>query len=106
VICSVIYLAVQVGGNTSVMRAQAHNNTLMQLNQPMVVALGDAELSEVIIRGASDPHALGDVEWHRLSNYMFMLNNSWEYLYYGNEDGSTPPALWNGANPVNLSHRR
>lgn len=98
VIFSVIYLAIQVGGNTSIMRAQAHNQLLMQLNQPLLVALGDSELSEVIIRGMGDPDAISDVEWHRFSNHLFMFNNPWEYLYYGNEDGSTPPALWQGAN--------
>jgi hypothetical protein len=96
VIFSVIYLAIQVGGTNSALRAQTHDNLLTQLNQPIMLAVDNAELSDLVLRGMSDPSTLSDVEWSRYANYLIITNNTWEYGYYLNRDAATPPELWVG----------
>jgi hypothetical protein len=39
------------------------------------------------------PDALSDVDWTRVTNYMFMQFNAWEYVYYQDRDGSIPKQL-------------
>lgn len=98
VIFSVIYLAIQVGGTNTALRAQTHDNALTQFNQPLMITMNNPELSDLKVRGMSDPGTLNDVEWSRFSAYLLMNTNTWEYVYYLHQDRATPPEFWEGAN--------
>ena len=98
VIFSVIYLSIQIGGNTAALRTQAHHNLLTQANQPILIELGDRELGEIIAAGLKAPSLLSDYDWRRFTLYQIMAVNSWEYGYYLNRDGSAPAELWVGVN--------
>jgi len=103
VIVSVIYLAVQIGGNTAALKTQAHHNLLTQANQPLLIELDDQELGEIIAHGLASPEELSEGEWRRFFLYQLMSVNSWEYGYYLNKDKSTPPELWEGLNAYYVS---
>jgi len=97
IVVSVIYLGVQIRGNTRVRRSQAHYNALSLSQRPFELAIADQKLADLIETGYVSPEKLTEGEWFRCGNYLFMEFNSWEYLYYQNQDGSIPSQLWVGA---------
>lgn len=97
VVMSVIYLALQIGANTKVLRSQAHYNALSLAQRPFEMAIENEGLSKILNAGFATPQALSPEEWMRCSYYIFMEFNAWEYLYYQHRDGSIPKELWVGA---------
>jgi len=98
VIFSVIYLAIQVGGTTSALRAQTHDNVLNQGTQQFMMTMNNPGFSALINKGKNDPGGLSDAEWSRFTDYLIVINNTWEYVYYLDQDAATPPEIWVGIN--------
>ena len=97
VLVTLIYLAVQIGGSKRALKTQTHHNLLAMAQRPLELMIADPELADIVNRGHDDPEALNPAEWSRYSNYTLIVINAWEYGYYLNRDGSTPPELWEGA---------
>lgn len=106
VIISVIYLAVQVSGNTEALHSQTHFNLLDMSQDALVVAMNNPELNSIVVRGRNDPASLDEEEWSRFANSQLMEINSWEYAYYLNEDGTISPQVWAGFNAYYASFAR
>lgn len=98
VIISVIYLAAQVGDNSAALRSQSYANALSQFNTTNGMLVADPLLADIYERGLADAYALTPAEWTRLSTYLLIAFNTWEYVYYLREDGSVPEQLWEGGN--------
>ena len=94
---SVVYLGFQIRANTKVLRSQAHYNALSLAQGPFAMLIADQDLADLIEMSYSTPEKLTEQQWFRCGNYLFMQFNSWEYLYYQNNDGSIPTQLWVGA---------
>ena len=97
IVVSVIYLGVQIRGNTRVLRSQAHYNALSLSQRPFELAIADQNLADLIETGYVSPEKMTEGQWFRCGNYLFMEFNSWEYLYYQNKDGSIPTQRLVGA---------
>ena len=98
VVISVIYLAMQVGDSNTEMRSQTHYNALMLAQRPMEMLIENPELGDPVTKGSNDANSLTSTEWDRLSHYVFLLFNSWEYSFLLNDSGGVSPELWQGHN--------
>ena len=97
VVLSVAYLALQVSDNNRLLRSQAHYNGLELSQRPLEMMIDNESLAGVLANCDENPEAVDRTSWYRCSGYYLMQFNSWEYLYYQNDDGSIPTQLWNGA---------
>ena len=97
VVFSVIYLAAQIRANNKVLRSQSHYNALVLGQRPFEMMIENENLAQIVHASAANPFGLSDEEWSRVSAYIFMQLNSWEYLYYQNLETALPEQLWNGA---------
>jgi len=97
VVLSVAYLALQVSDNNRLLRSQAHYNGLELSQRPLEMMIDNENLAEVLANCDTDPDTVDRTSWYRCRGYYLMQFNSWEYLYYQNDDGSIPAQLWNGA---------
>ena len=97
VVLSVAYLALQVSDNNRLLRSQAHYNGLELSQRPLEMMIDNENLAEVLANCDTDPDTVDRTSWYRWRGYYLMQFNSWEYLYYQNDDGSIPAQLWNGA---------
>jgi hypothetical protein len=104
VVLSVAYLAVQVSDNNRLLRSQAHYNGLELSQRPLELMIENENLAGVLANCDTNPEAVDQNSWYRCSSYYLMQFNSWEYLYYQQEDGSIPTQLWNGAD-ASFRHR-
>ena len=98
VVISVIYLAMQVGDSNEEMRSQTHYNALMLAQRPMEMLIENPELGNLVTKGSKDANSLTSTEWDRLSHYVFLLFNAWEYTFLLNDSGGVSPELWQGHN--------
>ena len=78
VVLSVIYLALQIGANTKVLRSQAHYSALSLAQRPFEMAIADQGLADLIETSYASPEKLSEGQWFRCGNYLFMQFNSWE----------------------------
>jgi len=97
VVISVIYLGLQIGENTKVLRSQSHYNALSLAQRPFEMMVENSGLASVINQCYATPDVLSADDWTRCSNYVFMQINAWEYMYYQHDDEAIPPQLWVGA---------
>lgn len=93
---SLVFLAVQVRGNTHELRSQAYFNGLTHGQRPFELMIQDPALIRVVNLGYSSPDALDGDEKERFRLHTFMLFNAWEYFFYQNKDGSIPKQLFLG----------
>jgi hypothetical protein len=70
VVVSVIYLALQIGENTKVLRSQAHFNALSLAQRPFEMVIDNEGLSKILNVGFATPDKLTSEEWLRCSYYM------------------------------------
>lgn len=104
VVLSVAYLALQVSDNNRLLRSQAHYNALELSQRPLELMIENENFAGVLANCDSDPDSVDRTSWYRCRGYYLLQFNSWEYLYYQNDDGSIPPQLWNGADS-SFKHR-
>ena len=104
VVLSVAYLALQVSDNNRLLRSQAHYNGLELSQRPLEMMIDNENLAGVLTKCDADPDTVDQTSWYRCRGYYLMQFNSWEYLYYQNDDGSIPSQLWNGAD-ASFKHR-
>lgn len=97
VVLSVAYLALQVSDNNRLLRSQAHYNGLELSQRPLEMMISSGGLAGILVNCDEAPETVDRSSWYRCSGYYLMQFNSWEYLYYQQEDGSIPGQLWNGA---------
>jgi hypothetical protein len=97
VIVSVLYLGRQINGNTQLLRSQAHYNALSLAQRPLELMVENESLAGVVSQCDAAPNTVSGTNWERCLNYYFIQFNSWEYMYYQNQDGSIPKQLWVGA---------
>jgi hypothetical protein len=96
VVISVIYLAVQINGNTAALYNQSHYNSIMLAQRSFEVELSTPEMAVLLERGDNEPEALSAPELRRYSAFNMMQFNGWEYVYYGRETGVATQELWIG----------
>ena len=80
----------QIRDNARLLRSQAHYSALMLAQRPLEMLIEDERLAGIVRAGHSRPDELSEVEWSRYSNYLFLLFNGWEHLYYQHRDASIP----------------
>ena len=94
---SLIFLAVQIRGNTRALHSQAYFNGLTHGQRPFELMATDRELTRIVNVGYVSPDTLSDDERERFNLHTFMLFNAWEYFYYQHADGSIPKQLFSGS---------
>ena len=87
----------QIHDNTKLLRSQAHYNAILLGQRPLELFLENEALATVMNVADTTPEALSAVDRSRVSTYIFMQFNAWEYFYYQHRDGSIPKELWVGA---------
>jgi len=87
----------QIHDNTKLLRSQAHYNALLLGQRPLEIFLENEALATAMNVADATPEALSADDWSRVSTYMFMQFNAWEYFYYQLSDGSIGKELWVGA---------
>lgn len=93
---SLVFLAVQVRGNTHELRSQAYFNALTHGQRPFELLIQDPALIRTVNLGYTSPDALDGDERERFGLHTFMLFNAWEYFFYQHQDGSIPKQLFLG----------
>ncbi len=106
VVFSVIYLAAKIRSNNKILRSQGHYNALMLAQRPFEMMIENENLAQIVHTSASNPFDLSGEGWSRVSAYIFMQLNSWEYPYYQNIETALPEQLWKGANAWYASQAR
>ena len=104
VVLSVAYLALQVSDNNRLLRSQAHYNGLELSQRPLELMIQNKDLAAELVKCDQNPELVTDSNWYQCNGYYLLQFNSWEYLYYQNEDGSIPTQLWVGAD-ASFKHR-
>ena len=98
VVISVVYLGVQIAGNTRALQSEGHYNALQLAQRPLELLIADDRLAEVVNAGYADSALLSAADSQRFAMYQVMAFNAWEYLYYADAAESVPGNLWEGAN--------
>jgi hypothetical protein len=98
VVISVVYLGVQIAGNTRALQSEGHYNALQLAQRPLELLIADDGLAEVVNAGYTNPALLSAADDQRFAMYQVMAFNAWEYLYYAHAAESVPGNLWEGAN--------
>jgi hypothetical protein len=96
ILVSLIFLAVQIRGNTQALRSQSYFNGLAHGQRPFELIIQDPALARVVSTGYATPEALRSEERERFNLHTFMLFNAWEYFYYQDRDRSIPRQLFSG----------
>lgn len=98
VIGSLIFVAIQVRQNTrSLNRASMQTAIRDRLEASHFVA-GDADLSDLLWRGAESPDALSDKEWQRFFLICNSIVRSNEVAFIDYRNGLLSKKLWSGQN--------
>ncbi len=70
VIATLLYLAMQVRQNTRSLRSAAMDSNATQFAKRQMALARDPDLADLVTRGASDYHALEEVEKRRFRAYL------------------------------------
>jgi hypothetical protein len=97
VVASVVYLSRQIRDNNKLLRSQAHYNALSLVQRPLEMMVDNESLAGVLSQCDADPNGVPPATWERCLNYYLIQFDSWEYMYYENQDGSIPREIWTGA---------
>jgi hypothetical protein len=97
VIVSVAYLGRQIRDNNKLLRSQAHYNALSLVQRPLEMMVDNESLAGVLSQCDADPTGVSSTTWERCLNYYLIQFDSWEYMFYENQDGSLPRQIWTGA---------
>lgn len=95
VIASLVFLGIQIRGNTRALRSQGHYNAVTMFNQTSL--LENPELARSLAVYRRDPSELAEIERLRCEDLLFMRFNAWEYFFYQGRNRSIPKNLWMGA---------
>lgn len=98
VIASVIYLGVQLGGNTTALQAQTYYNAMTIAQRPFEILIADEDLAQIVETGEKDPDALSPAEWKVFCGFTVLEFNAWEYIYNLDKTSSVPTSLADTAN--------
>jgi hypothetical protein len=93
---SLVFLALQIRGNTRELRSQSYFNGLTHGQRPFELMIQDPSLTRIVNLGYVSPDALDGDERERFRLHTFMLFNAWEYFFYQLNDGSIPRQLFLG----------
>ncbi len=96
VIVSVVYLAIQVRGGNHQIRQQATNDMLTMMHSPIEQMISNAELSEIIRLGNTDPDSLSEADWFRYSFWWLLQFDTYEYLHDACQRGTMDDTHWTG----------
>ena len=96
ILVSLVFLTVQVRGNTRALRSQSYFNGLTHGQRPFEMMIADKDLTRIVNTGYNSPETLGQDDRERFNLHTFMLINSWEYFFYQHQDGSIPKQLFTG----------
>ena len=96
VIVSVIYLAIQVRAGNHQIRQQATNDMLTMMHSPIEQMISNAELSEIVRIGNTDPDSLSEAHWFRYSFWWLLEFDTYEYLHDAHQRGTMATAQWVG----------
>lgn len=97
VVVSLVYVAVQVGESTKLLRSQAHYNALTIGQDLFTLTVADQALADLMSTCYSQPEALPPGQWIRCSQYLLIMFNAYEYHFYQHRDRAIPKELWVGA---------
>ena len=96
ILASLIFLTVQIRGNTRELRSQSYFNGLTHGQRPFELLIQDPTLVRTVSVGYASPEKLDSDERERFRLHTFMLFNAWEYFFYQHRDGSIPAQLFLG----------
>lgn len=97
VVITVVYLAVQVAGNTKAVQIQNHVSALQLGQRPLELAIQSADLADIVERGRREPEDLTPAEWVRFANFQLMEFNAWEFYFVAHNAGALAENIWAGA---------
>ena len=76
-VATLIYLAIQIRGNTLVSKAEARRASSEASNWALSAVVQDGEVAHIFLKGLSEPTKLNPEEWTRFSILLGgLLNNS------------------------------
>jgi hypothetical protein len=96
ILASLIFLGIQVRGNTRALRSQSYFNGLTHGQRPFELVIQDPTLMKLVNIGYTCSRKLSSDEMERFHLHTFMLFNAWEYFFYQAQDGSIPRQLFSG----------
>ena len=96
ILLSLIFIAIQIRGNTQALRSQSYFNGLTHGQRPFELLLENPELGKIIEAGYADSENLKSTDKERFNLHTFMLFNAWEYFFYQHRDHSIPKQLFLG----------
>ena len=96
ILASLLFLAIQIRGNTRALRSQSYFNGLQHGQRPFELMIEDQTLTRIVSEGYVAPERLSGEERERFNLHTFMLFNAWEYFYYQHRDQAIPKQLFAG----------
>lgn len=96
VITSLIYVAIQIRQNTSVIKLNSAQNLSHELRESLALLVSDAELSDIHLRAMRDIESLAPRDKFRF--YIFLNNvfRVYESAHYQNIQGTVDLSVWSG----------
>jgi hypothetical protein len=96
ILATLVFLSIQIRGNTRELRSQSYFNGLIHGQRPFELLIQDPTLVSIVNRGYLSPDTLNGEDGERFRLHTFMLFNAWEYFFYQYKDGSIPKQLFLG----------
>jgi hypothetical protein len=96
ILATLIFLSVQIRGNTRELRSQSYFNGLVHGQRPFELLIQDPTLVRIVNHGYESPDNLSSEDRERFRLHTFMLFNAWEYFFYQHKDKSIPKQLFLG----------
>lgn len=96
ILASLVFLAIQIRGNTRALRSQSYFNGMTHGQRPFELMIQDAALTRIVNEGYAAPEKLSPEDRERFNMHTFLLFNSWEYFFYQHRDRAIPDQLFVG----------
>jgi hypothetical protein len=94
VILTLVYLAAQIRQNTRSQRAENFGRALDRVATLQGRLSENAELSDILLRGAADKDALSTSERVRLTWMFYEMFSGFEFIFHQAQSGAMPDEVW------------
>ena len=96
VIGSFIYLAFQIRQNTRSINASSYIELTNLVKDGLLTIAANGDLSDLMVKGNSDPSSLNESEWLRLSSFYYSVFANDQTAFQGYRMGTVDPQLYEG----------
>jgi hypothetical protein len=94
IIVSILYLAFEVSESTKNTQISNHLALIELASEFKYLRMTNPDMTEIILRGSSDPTSLSETDQVRFRSYAFQALDIWETAFLMNESDVLPAGAW------------